>query len=172
MTPETWTGCYDDGWRDVIVPAAFAHPAKAARGLLVRIFDELFAMGAIQKGDVILDPFAGIGTTGIEAASRGCRFIGVEVEEKFVALARENFARHAATWAAMGRPQPVVVRGDSRRLREAIGPVLADTVVGSPPFQECLSDKPSKSITKSGLRMGASSMGDGYGTTPGQLGAM
>lgn len=35
---ETWTGCYDDGWRDLIVPDAFAHPAKAARGLLRRIF--------------------------------------------------------------------------------------------------------------------------------------
>ncbi len=35
-----WTGCYDDGWRDLIVPEAFSHPAKMARGLVARTGDD------------------------------------------------------------------------------------------------------------------------------------
>mgnify|MGYP001576617451 CR=1 FL=1 len=41
------------------------HPAKMARGLVERIFDELFALGAIEKGSLICDPFGGIGSTAI-----------------------------------------------------------------------------------------------------------
>lgn len=40
----------------------------------------------------------------------------------------------------------------------------------SPPFESTLSDRPSESIVAGGLRMGASSMGDGYGETPGNIG--
>jgi len=185
MDCEEWAGCYDSGWRDLITPESFAHPAKAARGLLVRIFDELFAMGALQRGGLVADPFGGIGSTAIEAASRGCRCICVELEEKFVALARENFALHAASWAAMGYPQPVMVQGDSRRLRACIGPALAACVVSSPPYAETVNASGHGiDWTKAGPATGNRKRGEGckheqtlrdqlaYGTTPGQLGAM
>src|SRR3990167_4870778 len=137
MTPVVeWQGCYDAGWKGLITSKAFSHPAKMARGLVARIFDELLAMGALKAGDLCVDPFSGIGSTGIEAASRGVRFVGVELELTFVALAQENFALHRRDWEAMGRPQPVVVRGDSRNLREVLGPVLAECVVSSPPWGE------------------------------------
>lgn len=190
---ESWHGCYDDGWRDLIVPEAFAHPAKAARGLLVRIFDELFAMGALERGDLVCDPFGGIGTTGIEAASRGCRFIGCELEPKFVALARENFEKHAATWAAMGRPQPVIVQGDSRLLSWNLMPwmfkpnsprmeSMATCVVSSPPYSRQMNEGGDTPAARGVGRntwdqrpceaRGEHNPTRTYGTTPGQLGAM
>lgn len=183
LRAEQWAGCYDGGWAGLITAESFGHPAKAARGLLVRIFDELFAMGALERGDLICDPFGGVGTTGIEAASRGCRFVGCELEPRFALLARENFALHAATWAAMGRPQPVMVQGDSRRLRACIGPALAECVVSSPPFQGSCGSTDVKFRTE-GLASGAGKWAQNrspesiarltadYGTTPGQLGAM
>lgn len=115
-----WHGAYDSGWKGLITDPSFAHPAKMARGLVARIFDELFEMGALHVGDIVCDPFAGIGSTGIEAASRRCRFIGVELEPKFVGLASENFELHRRAWQAMGRPLPVVVQGDSRRLASVL----------------------------------------------------
>lgn len=42
--------------------------------------------------------------------------------------------------------------------------------ISSPPFVNNLSDHPSESIVKGGLKMGQSSMGNGYGNTPDQLG--
>lgn len=129
-----WHGCYDEGWRDLIVPAAFAHPAKMGRGLVARIFDELFARGAVRRGAIVVDPFGGIGTTAIEGASRGVQVVCCELEPKFVALARENFQLHARDWSDMGRPLPQIVNGDSRQLRANVGPVLAECLVSSPPY--------------------------------------
>ena len=39
-------------------------------------------------GGVILDPFAGSATTGVAALEEGCRFIGIEREAEYVAIAR------------------------------------------------------------------------------------
>jgi hypothetical protein len=178
-TLERWDGCYDAGWRDLIVPAAFAHPAKMARGLVARIFEELFARGLLAKGDTVVDPFGGIGTTAIEGASRGVTVICCELEPKFVALARENLARHARDWETMGRPTPVVVQGDSRQLRQHVGPVLAAALVSSPPYATDQNhDRNGVDLTKlatgqrpAGWNSQARSTA-GYGSSDGQLGTM
>jgi hypothetical protein len=242
MKVETWHGCYDGGWQGLLVPDAFAHPAKAARGLLARIFDELAEMGALRPGDIVVDPFGGIGTTGIIAASRGIRSALCELEPRFWRLANGYdcpgfgkgtwrryslrwtrnpkhsdlcpscqkqpgvkgrtipeakphrfigcFDLHRPTWEAMGYPIPVMVQGDSRRLREHVGPVLAECVVGSPPFQDMTQGTNGSLAEVTALfhqdprnagkgrraartsEYGAPSMNDNYGTSPGQLGTM
>lgn len=45
-----------------------------------------------------------------------------------------------------------------------------DLSANSPPFESTLSNRPSPNIIASGLKMGASSMGDGYGETAGNIG--
>lgn len=42
--------------------------------------------------EVILDPFAGSGTTGVACLRLGRRFIGIEKDEKYAAIARERLA--------------------------------------------------------------------------------
>lgn len=131
---ERWHGCYDDGWKGLITDASFSHPAKMSRALAVRIFDELFAIGAVKNGDLILDPFAGIGSTLIEASARGLRSIGVELEPKFCALAKQNAELHRRDWEAMGLPVFQIVQGDSRRLRSVLSKALVECIVSSPPY--------------------------------------
>ena len=53
-----WRSCYDDGWGELIVPEAFTHPAKFARGLVYRIVRHGLERGYWKTGDTILDPFA------------------------------------------------------------------------------------------------------------------
>jgi 16S rRNA G966 N2-methylase RsmD len=183
-----WQGCYDGSWKGVITPESFAHPAKMARGLLTRIFDYAFKQGWLRKGDIVADPFGGIGSTGIEGASRGCRVFLCELEPRFVALAETNFALHRRTWETCGDPLPVIVQGDSRRLCEVLGPVMADCVVSSPPFQESISLDRSNAAERRRVarergisaehispiemeKLGMRHEG-AYGQTPGQLGAM
>jgi len=43
-----------------------------------------------EKGDLVLDPFMGSGTTALAALSAGRNFIGIEKEEKYVRLATKN----------------------------------------------------------------------------------
>lgn len=176
---ETWAGCYDARWNDLIVPEAFAHPAKMARGLVARIFDALIADGMLERGDLVVDPFGGIGTTAIEGASRGVQVVCCELEPKFVALALDNFALHRRDWQTMGRPLPIVVLGDSRQLRHRLGPVLAECVVTSPPHTPAaLGHTKSHHATvmlspaEARLRNPRRSNLPEYGDSPGQLGAM
>jgi modification methylase len=65
-----------------------AHPTQKPEALLHRVI-----LSSTQPGDVILDPFFGTGTTGAAAKRLGRKFIGIEREETYVAVARERIAR-------------------------------------------------------------------------------
>lgn len=135
---ETWYGCYDGSWHGLIVEEAFAHPAKMSRALLVRIFTHLLREGWLKRGDVVVDPFGGIGSTGIEAALRGVQAVCCELEPKFVELATTNYYKHLDDWRLMGVPIPKMILGDSRHLRRHLAEVLQAVrpaaVIASPPY--------------------------------------
>ena len=111
--------------------------AKMSYGLTKRIFKHALSEGWLKKGDVVVDPFGGIGSTGIIGAVMGLRVVCVELEEKFVALGKQNFElnRKAFNVSHFGHSyQPRIIQGDSRKLSEVIAGV--DCVVGSPPFND------------------------------------
>ena len=162
---EQWYGCYDEGWGDLIVPDAYAHPAKMARGLAYRIVREGLQRGWWAKGSVVVDPFGGIGTTGLVCAAHGLQAHLCELEQKFVDLARQNFDLHRKQWDALGLPLPTITQGDSRRLGEVLA--AAGHVMTSPPFMDTL---PASGDPKYAHKFHGG--GDSYGHTPGQIGAM
>jgi site-specific DNA-methyltransferase (adenine-specific) len=49
--------------------------------------------GCARPGNFILDPFAGSGTTGVAASEHGCKFLGIEKQEKFADLACRRLAK-------------------------------------------------------------------------------
>lgn len=162
-----WSRCYDTSWRGAIVDEAFAHPAKMSRALLRRIVGHALAEGWVAPGDHILDPFGGIGATGIEGAYAGLRVTCVELEPCFVDLAQRNFALHRRAWQTLGVPEPAMLQGDSRRLVEIVAG--ADAVIGSPPFANQVQAKDPK---YQGAGPGHGPRHSDYGSSPGQLGAM
>lgn len=191
--PDVWHNCYDDSWDAFIVPEAFAHPAKFARGLITRILVEMRNAGMVQKGDSIVDPFGGIGTGGIVAASMGYQWYGCELESKFHGLGQQNFAMHAETWRQFGDPLPVLVNGDSRNLRANLAGALADAVMSSPPYTPEVALNPgdksrpeakiarlraegklreAEVVRQHGSGQASNLRQQDYGATPGQLGAM
>jgi DNA modification methylase len=46
---------------------------------------------------MVLDPFAGSGTTVLAAKAMGRRFIGIELEPNYVAIARKRIAANSNT---------------------------------------------------------------------------
>lgn len=173
-----WAECYNLSWKGLITAESFSHPAKASRALITRIFAELLERDWLRKNDVVCDPFGGIGTTAIAGAYAGVQVICCELESKFVEFALANFKQNRTIWRGLGKPEPVIVQGDSRRLRANIAnPLLAlgviDALVSSPPYADGALNDSQRTIHRSGLRTGDNE-GDGgtYGETPGQLGAL
>jgi len=116
-----WQGCYDDQWGDLIIPEAYAHPAKYSRGLIERIIQHGIERGYWKENDTIADPFGGVALGGIICGYHGLNFIGVELESKFVELGNQNLDLHRAKWAALGYSVDVrLIQGDSRRFAEIV----------------------------------------------------
>jgi modification methylase len=64
-----------------------SHPTQKPEALLYRVL-----LACTQPGDVVLDPFFGTGTTGAVAARLRRRWIGIEREAKYVAVAEARIA--------------------------------------------------------------------------------
>lgn len=62
------------------------HPTQKPLGLLSRII-----LASTQKGDLILDPFSGSGTTGIASALLDRHYIGIEQELEFLELSKRRY---------------------------------------------------------------------------------
>jgi site-specific DNA-methyltransferase (adenine-specific) len=58
------------------------HPTQKPLALLDRV-----VAAASSPGDLVLDPFAGSGTTGVAATRAGRRFLGVEMDPAYLSLA-------------------------------------------------------------------------------------
>ena len=164
---DEWQNCYDSGWGDLIVPAAYSHPAKMSRSLVFKIIKHALEEGWLQPGQTVLDPFGGVGTTALPSLLAGLNYIGVELEPKFVELGRQNIDLWNSRFGGMpkwtGRAQ--LLQGDSRRLVEVVG--AAGCVVGSPPFgnQNACNDP---NYQTGRTTNGGPLYGD-YGQTTGQL---
>jgi len=63
------------------------HPCQMPEKLLERII-----LACTNEGDLVLDPFAGSGTTCVVAAKLNRRYIGIEISEKYVAEATRRIA--------------------------------------------------------------------------------
>ena len=64
------------------------HPTQKPEYLLERI---IFA--STEKGQVILDPFCGSGTTGVEAVRYGRKFIGIVVSEEYMEISKKRLEK-------------------------------------------------------------------------------
>lgn len=69
------------------------HPTQKPLALLERIIT-----ASTNKGDTILDPFCGSGTTGIEAAMLKRKFIGIEKEEEFAEMTVRRYKSMFRIW--------------------------------------------------------------------------
>ena len=75
------------------------------------------------ENDLVLDPFAGSGSTGVAAKRLGRRFIGYDTDEEYVTIARERYAK-AEPFAE--RPDDVNAHGLAKRALEEAGFRITD----------------------------------------------
>jgi DNA modification methylase len=71
----------------IVPPSKRKHPAEKPVDLLADIIKE-----TTPPGGIVLDPFAGSGSTLVAAKREGFGFIGIEMEDEYVNIARERVA--------------------------------------------------------------------------------
>ncbi|MGI4880435.1 MAG: site-specific DNA-methyltransferase, partial [Janthinobacterium lividum] len=73
------------GGERIKVDGIKAHPTQKPEALLYRVL-----LACTEPGDIVLDPFFGTGTTGAVAKLLGRHWIGIEREERYVAVASKR----------------------------------------------------------------------------------
>jgi DNA modification methylase len=85
-----------------------------------------------KRGETVLDPFVGIGTTIDACAELGRKGIGVDLNKDFVATAKKDIRVHPSA-----QDHRLIV-GDARRLGRWVQPESVDFVLTSPPYGSLL----------------------------------
>lgn len=78
-----------------------------------------------KRGDTVLDPFVGVGTTLDACQELGRRGVGVELNADYHALAEEDLRAY---------PEQRLILGDALRLEDHVEPGSVDMVLTSPPY--------------------------------------
>lgn len=96
-----------------------------------------------KPGQTVLDPFVGVGSTLKAAAIEGRKGIGIEISEKYAALAQERLATEVDATLFPTSEQKVLV-GDARVVLDQLPPASVNLVVTSPPYWNILEKKDHK----------------------------
>jgi DNA modification methylase len=70
-----------------IIPSKSQHPTQKP----VALFEHFIRLHT-KPGDLVVDPFAGSGSSGVAAKKLGRRWIGCDTDERWVKMARERLA--------------------------------------------------------------------------------
>jgi DNA modification methylase len=60
-----------------------------------RVMKWCLSVLAIDENAIVLDPYAGSGSTGVACVQTGRRFIGIEIDEGYATIARRRIAEAA-----------------------------------------------------------------------------
>jgi len=129
---KTWARYSISVWNDVNRTAEerrLGHPAVFPLALPSRLI-EIFTL----PGDLVLDPFAGMGSTILAAAMLGRRGLGLEIDPEYAAAAVERLAAVPDADTTVR-----VYCADARRIGDFTAPATARLCVTSPPYWNILS---------------------------------
>jgi site-specific DNA-methyltransferase (adenine-specific) len=122
-SPKDWNeqGRYRDThpsniWTDITVPfwsmaENTDHPTQKPEKLLAKII-----LASTKPGDLILDPFAGSGTTAVVAKKLGRRFVAIESDEQYCMLGAKRLKMADTDKSIQGLVDGVFWERNSRKL--------------------------------------------------------
>ncbi len=135
---KTWTKYSISIWSDIKKTPEeieLGHPAIFPLALVSRLI-EIFTN---RDDKVVLDPFAGVGTTVLAAKRLGKHGIGIELNPEFADKARSRCA--IASMFDVPGGSAVIHTANARDLLQYVGEGSVDLVVTSPPYWNILTEK-------------------------------
>lgn len=126
---KTWTRYSISIWEisKTAEEAKLKHPAMFPMELCSRLIDIY-----TKKGDVVLDPFMGSGSTLVVAKDKERKSIGFDINPTFVKLAKRRLSQKKLV--EIGVVEPEVYCDDARNVLKYLRPFSADLVITSPPY--------------------------------------
>jgi DNA modification methylase len=118
------------------------HPAPFAYLMIERLL-RFFT----KKGDLVLDPFCGVGSTLKACALNGRKGVGIELVSKWVELTKKRLESEAN-----GGSEQEVIQGDSREILKKFEDNKFDFIVTSPPYWGILNKPPDHRVREERLR--------------------
>jgi DNA modification methylase len=142
------------------------HPAKFPE-TLAQEFIEFFT----QKGQFVLDPMAGTGSTLIAALRAGRNAIGVELNPHYVEIARQWLLEEQQSLPPESNPLNIqMIAADARQIPHLLpsrGIPLIDYILTSPPYWDMLH---ARGFETQRLRRSSPDLDVKYSNLPGDLG--
>jgi DNA modification methylase len=126
-------------WRDIRKgkeELKLKHPAMFP----IALAEKLIKIYTKDDGEIILDPFAGVGSTIIAAKRLNKKGIGVELNPNFVKITKERLTQNTLT-TPDSRFQPEIHCGDSTHLTQFVKDNSVDLCINSPPYWNILNQK-------------------------------
>ncbi len=134
MTAKEWLKCQLGVWqftyegRDIrdkqLHPATF--PISLARKVI-----ELFT----HKGELVLDPFVGSGTTLIAAQDSNRNAVGFDLQDKYIKLTESRLAENSQLF---GDSKQIAVCDDALNITNYLEPETISLIFTSPPYSNLL----------------------------------
>lgn len=124
----------------------------------VQLVERLLRCFTNAEEKVVLDPFAGSGSTLLAARNLGKQGIGFEISPLFLQMAQQRLSAQNQTLKSSS--EPLLYYADARSLSQFLPPQSVDICITSPPYWDVLSQR--RSADRKGVR--------DYGPTPSDLG--
>ena len=118
-------------WKRFFPDKAKSHPAKINLNLLSYLISQY-----TEEGDIILDPMAGSGSTGVISVLNGRNAILIELEEKFCKWIRESEKRVVQQRTFVKKGKVIVIQGDARNISGLLKNYNKEisSIITSPPY--------------------------------------
>ncbi len=133
LTPKEWLKCQLGVWQFAYegrdIRDKKVHPATFPIALAARVIG-LFT----HRGELVLDPFVGSGTTLVAARDLERNAVGFDLKPEYIQLCQERLAQ-TALW---GHTQQIAICDDARNIPAYLEPETVALIFTSPPYANLL----------------------------------
>lgn len=133
LSAREWTALSRNVWNDVSSPRNKRHLEHGA--VYPRKLAERLITMYSRPGDLVFDPFAGIGTTLVAAHGLSRASVGIELNPRFVELANEWINEERGLFSD-DDTAPTIHTDDARNMEQLLEPESVQASVTSPPYAD------------------------------------
>jgi len=147
LTPKEWIknqlGVWQFYYEKRDIRDKTLHPATYPISLAKRCI-ELFS----HKGELVLDPFVGSGTTLVAAADLDRNAVGFDLQKSYIALCQQRLSQQQL----FNTSQQIPIQDDARSITQYLTPDSVSLILTSPPYANLLNRKRLNKSRRGNLR--------------------